>query len=211
MKRIIFLGPPNAGKGTIASRIVDDFGIKHISSGDMFREAIKAQTPVGIEAKKHIDQGHLVPDDVTIELVHERIMQPDCAEGFILDGFPRTLAQAEALDGVVDIDKVILLEADEDIIIKRVTGRMQCKECGEVYHKTNIPPAVDGICDKCGGDLYTRDDDKLDAVKQRLKVYAEQTAPLIEYYKKKGILVPVDAGDRPLQDIIDSAVSAIGE
>ena len=208
MKKMIFLGPPNAGKGTIAAEVTKRFNITHVASGDMFREAIKNQTPVGVEAKGFIDKGMLVPDDVTIRLVKERLSQPDCEQGFILDGFPRTIPQAEALDEITDIDIVILLECPEDVIIKRVAGRLVCRKCAAVFHKEYIPPKQEGICDKCGGELYTRDDDKPEAVKKRLKVYAEQTAPLIEYYEKKGILKHINA-DRSVADIAADVISAI--
>lgn len=208
MKRIIFLGPPNAGKGTIGSEIVKRFGLTHISTGDMFRENIKNQTPLGIEAKKLIDRGNLVPDDLTIKMVEERLSKPDCEKGFILDGFPRTLPQAEALDKITDIDMVLLLEVPDQVIIERVMGRVQCRKCGTVFHKKFIPPKVEGVCDKCGGELYTRDDDNEDAIKARLKIYADQTSPLIEYYDKKGMLNRINA-DRPVPEISADAISAI--
>ncbi len=209
MKRMIFLGPPNAGKGTLATRVVEKFKIPHISTGHMFREAIAKKTNLGAEALKFINQGMLVPDHLTIEMVEERLEEDDCKNGFILDGFPRTIPQAEALGKKVKIDMVVLIEADEEIIIKRVTGRLQCRKCGAIYHKINIPPKKQGICDKCGGELYTRADDEVGAVKERLRVYAEQTAPLISYYEKKGMLKRVDGGDRPLQDIIDDTFKAV--
>jgi len=209
MNRMIFLGPPNAGKGTIAARVVEKYKIPHVSTGHMFREAIKNKTPLGAEALKFINQGMLVPDHLTIEMVEERLEEPDCKNGFILDGFPRTIPQAESLGKKVKIDKVILIEAPEDVIIKRVTGRLQCKGCGAIYHKINIPPKKQGICDKCGGELYTRADDELGAVKERLRVYAEQTAPLVDYYEKKGILKRVDGGERPLDSIISDTMKTI--
>lgn len=208
MKRLIFLGPPNAGKGTIASEIVKRFGLTHISTGDMFRENIKEQTPLGVEAKKLIDKGSLVPDDLTIKMVEERLSKPDCEKGFILDGFPRTLPQAEALEDITEIDLVLLLEVPDQVIIERVMGRMQCRKCGAVFHRKFIPPKQEGVCDRCGGELYTRDDDNEDAIKSRLKVYAEQTSPLIEYYDGKGILKRINA-DRPVADIAADAIAAI--
>lgn len=208
MKRIILLGPPNAGKGTIGAEIAKRFSLTHISTGDMFRENIKNQTPLGIEAKKLIDKGNLVPDDLTIKMVEERLSKPDCEKGFILDGFPRTLPQAEALDKITDIDLVLLLEVPDPVIIERVMGRLQCRKCGAVFHKKFIPPKVEGVCDKCGGELYTRDDDNEDAIKARLKVYADQTFPLIGYYDKKGILARINA-DRPVAEITADVIKAI--
>ena len=208
MKRMIFLGPPYAGKGTIASKIASKSGIPQISTGEMFREAIKSQTPIGVEAKKYYDQGKLVPDEITMKLAEERLSRPDCKQGFILDGFPRTIPQAEALDKIIKIDLVVLFEAPEEVLIQRVSGRLQCRKCSAIFHKTNIPPKVEGVCDKCGGELYTRDDDKPEAVKKRLQVYAEQTAPLIDYYEKKGILKRIDA-DRTVPDILEDTVNII--
>lgn len=208
MTKMIFLGPPNAGKGTIGAEIVKKFGLTHISTGDMFRENIKNQTPLGIEAKKLIDNGNLVPDDLTIKMVQERLSQPDCKEGFILDGFPRTIPQADALDKITDIDLVLVLEVPDSVIIERVMGRIQCRKCGAVFHKQFIPPKVEGVCDKCGGELYTRDDDNEEAIKARLKVYADQTLPLADYYGGKDILKRINA-DRPVVDIVADAIKAV--
>jgi adenylate kinase len=202
---IIFMGPPGAGKGTQAERIVSEFGIPHISTGDMFRAAIKEGTPLGLEAKSYMDQGKLVPDDVTIGIVRERLSKPDTKQGALMDGFPRTVAQAEALDRMVQelgtkIDHVINLEVDRDQLLARLTGRRVCKSCGATYHVVFNPPAKDGICDKCGGELYQRADDTAETVATRLDVYFKQTAPLLEYYAGKGVLRSVN-GEAGIEDV----------
>jgi adenylate kinase len=202
---IIFMGPPGAGKGTQAERIVSEFGIPHISTGDMFRAAIKEGTPLGLEAKSYMDQGKLVPDDVTIGIVRERLSKPDTKQGALMDGFPRTVAQAEALDSMVQelgtkIDHVINLEVDRDQLLARLTGRRVCKSCGATYHVVFNPPAKDGICDKCGGELYQRADDTAETVATRLDVYFKQTAPLLEYYAGKGVLRSVN-GEAGIEDV----------
>jgi adenylate kinase len=194
---IIFMGPPGAGKGTQAERIVSEFGIPHISTGDMFRAAIKEGTPLGLEAKSYMDQGKLVPDEVTIGIVRERLSKPDTKQGALMDGFPRTVAQAEALDRMVEdlgmkIDHAINLEVDRDQLLARLTGRRVCKSCGSTYHVEFNPPAKEGICDKCGGELYQRADDTAETVATRLDVYFKQTAPLLEYYTGKGVLRSVN-------------------
>jgi adenylate kinase len=194
---IIFMGPPGAGKGTQAERIVSEFGIPHISTGDMFRAAIKEGTPLGLQAKSYMDQGKLVPDEVTIGIVRERLSKPDTKHGALMDGFPRTVAQAEALDRMVEelgmkIDHAINLEVDRDLLLARLTGRRVCKSCGSTYHVEFNPPAKDGICDKCGGELYQRADDTAETVATRLDVYFKQTAPLLEYYNAKGVLRSVN-------------------
>lgn len=209
MKRLIFIGPQGAGKGTIAAHVCPKFEIQHISTGDMFREAMKKETELGKKAKEYIDKGELVPDEVTVELVKERISRKDCYNGFLLDGFPRTINQAKELDKDVEIDKVILLEAPEEVLMQRLQGRRICKNCGKVYHTENIPPKKEGVCDICEGELYQREDDKPEAIKKRLELYKKETAPLIEYYKEKGILKKIDAAQPELKDIVDDAVKAI--
>ncbi|MBO8179395.1 MAG: adenylate kinase [Archaeoglobus sp.] len=194
---LIFLGPPGAGKGTQAKRVVEKYGIPQISTGDMLREAVAKGTELGKKAKEYMDKGELVPDEVVIGIVKERLQQPDCEKGFILDGFPRTLAQAEALDEMLKeldkkIDAVINVAVPEEEVVKRITYRRTCKNCGAVYHLIYAPPKEDNKCDKCGGELYQRDDDKEETVRERYRVYRENTEPLIDYYRKKGILYDVD-------------------
>jgi len=196
--RIILLGPPGAGKGTQAAGIAQEADIPHISTGDMFRAALKQGTALGLEAKKYMDSGELVPDDVVVAMVNERIQQPDCSRGFLLDGFPRTIVQAEKLDetlesGGLTIDLVINLDCADETILKRLTGRRVCRSCGKIYHVTNMPSAVEGVCDADGGELYQRDDDQEETILNRLEVYKKQTADLIGYYRAKDLLKDVDA------------------
>ena len=190
---LIFLGSPGVGKGTYTARVKEKYGLVHISTGDLFRDNMKNNTPLGQEAKKYIDEGNLVPDEVTINMVKERLNQDDAKNGFILDGFPRTIEQADALETFSKIDAVINFVADDDVIIRRLSGRRICRKCQTIFHVDNIPTKVDGVCDKCGGEVYQRDDDKPEAIKERLIVYEKQTAPLIEYYKNKGLLHVIDA------------------
>lgn len=194
---LILLGPPGAGKGTQAKMLIEAYGIPQISTGDMLRAAVANQTALGLEAKKYMDAGQLVPDEVVIGLAKDRIAQPDCQKGFMLDGFPRTVPQAEALDKVLSgmgkkIDHVISIEVPDQELMGRLTGRRTCRSCGQGYHVMFDPPKVEGICDKCGGELYQRDDDNEATVSNRLKVYNDQTAPLINYYQQKGLLRPID-------------------
>lgn len=187
---LMALGAPGVGKGTYSDMIVKSFGIPRISTGDMFRENIKNNTPIGRKAKVFMDKGLLVPDDITIEMLKERIAKDDCKSGFLLDGFPRTIPQAEALGQIAKIDKVLNFVAPENIIIERLSGRRVCRKCGATYHLRNIPPKKPGICDVCGGELYQRDDDKEEVIKSRIEEYLKKTAPLIDYYKE--ILFDVD-------------------
>ena len=198
---IILLGAPGAGMVTQAVRIAAAMGIPHISTGDIFRKNIKEGTPVGLKAKSYIDRGQLVPDEVVVEIVQQRIEESDCKNGFLLDGFPRTIAQAEALDRLTDIDRVINIEADLDKLVDRITGRRVCGKCGESYH---ISTKKDDICEKCGGKLIQRADDNEETVKSRLNVYKNETAPLIEFYKNQGVLINVDGMqtiDKVFEDI----------
>jgi len=194
---IILLGPPGAGKGTQAKMLIDKYRMPQISTGDILRAAVKEGTPLGKEAKSFMDKGQLVPDSVVIGIVEERIQQPDCQRGYMLDGFPRTVPQAEALDEMLrkrksKIDHVVSVEVARDELVKRLTGRRTCRECGEGFHIHSKPPKKAGKCDKCGAELYQRDDDNEKTVTARLQVYENQTFPLIEYYKKQGKVKPVD-------------------
>ena len=192
---IILLGAPGAGKGTQATRISDKFGLPHISTGDIFRENIKNATPIGLLAKSYTDKGQLVPDEVTCEIVKDRLQKEDCKDGYLLDGFPRTIAQAEALDGFAKIDAVININIDFSLLMARLCGRRVCKECGESYHVSTLNGETK--CARCGGELYQRKDDNPETVQNRLDVYSAQTAPLIDYYTKKGIILNFTGTDDP--------------
>jgi adenylate kinase len=207
------MGPPGAGKGTQADVIVKEFGIPHISTGDAFRLAMKQGTPIGIKAKEYIDKGELVPDDVTIGIVEERLQQPDCKKGFLLDGFPRTLTQAEALDQILGrlntkLDDVINLKVDSDNLLARITGRRVCKSCGTSYHIVFNPPKVEGICDKDGGELYQRPDDNEDSVRTRLDEYSNKTAPLLTFYENQNLLRHID-GEQDIDVVSQNIVSLL--
>ena len=193
MNNFVFLGPPGAGKGSLAVKVAEDYKIPHISTGDIFRANIKAQTPLGVKVKAIIDSGSLVSDELTFELVKDRLAQDDCKNGYILDGFPRTIPQAEILDGLVADLKVVNFQISDDIVIGRLSTRRVCKACGANYNIKTLPPKVEGICDKCGGELYQRDDDKQESILHRMDVYREQTEPLINYYKNKGKITDLDA------------------
>ncbi len=211
---IILLGPPGAGKGTQAKRLIDKYGIPQISTGDMLRAALKEGTPLGLEAKKYMDQGALVPDSVVIGLVRERIQKPDCAKGYMLDGFPRNVSQAEALDAMLSelsqkIDHVVCIEVPSEELLGRLTGRRTCRACGAGFHIKFDPPKKDGVCDKCAGELYQRDDDNEATVSSRLKVYDDQTKPLIDYYSKQGKLRAVD-GVGSMEEIFARITKVLG-
>ncbi|MDY0145036.1 MAG: adenylate kinase [Kiritimatiellia bacterium] len=202
MKAIILLGAPGAGKGTLAEGVRSATDYIHISTGDMLRSAIKAGTPTGLEAKACMDKGELVPDDVILRIVGERLAQGQPTDQYMFDGFPRTLEQARRLDETLDrlsakVDQVFLLEVPTAVIVSRLSGRRICKSCGAVYHITNIPPKVEGVCDQCGGPLYQRPDDSEATVLNRLDVYQHQTASLIDFYETKGLLVRINAGTSP--------------
>lgn len=204
------MGPPGAGKGTQAEKVVETFGIPHISTGDAFRLAMKEGTPLGLKAKEYVDQGLLVPDDVTNGIVRERLQQEDCQSGFLLDGFPRTIAQAEALDGMLGemgkrLEHVINLKVDRSLLLARLTGRRICKSCGSTYHMVFNPPKQEGVCDKCSGELFQRSDDTEEKVGTRLDEYTNKTAPLLDYYREKGLLREVNGEqdiDRVTADIV---------
>ena len=195
--RLVFLGPPGAGKGTIAKLAKEYYGIPHISTGDLFRENIKQETELGLQVKSILASGGLVPDSVTIEMVRKRLAEPDCEKGFILDGFPRTIPQADALAEMTELDAVVNLLLSREEVIKRLSGRRLCPSTGRSYHIIYNPPKVEGKDDETGEDLIQRPDDKEDAIVHRLEVYDEQTAPLIDYYKKKGLIRDVDASAKP--------------
>ena len=208
--KIILMGGPGAGKGTQAVGLVEKYNIPHISTGDMFRAAIKDGTALGLKAKSYMDAGGLVPDEVTIGIVAERLAQPDCTKGFLLDGFPRTLAQGNALGDILDrlgmkLDGVINIEVDEKILIPRLTGRRVCRKCGASYHMIFNAPKQEGVCGQCGGELYQRSDDTVETAQNRLNVYNQQTEPLIAFYTDKGLLKRINgdqAIDKVLQDIM---------
>jgi adenylate kinase len=190
---LVLMGLPGAGKGTQAEKIVEEYGIPHISTGDMFRAAMKEGTELGLKAKSYMDKGELVPDEVTIGIVRERLSKNDCAKGFLLDGFPRTVPQAEALENILadlerKIDYVINIDVNKDILMERLTGRRICKNCGATYHLVFNPPAKEGICDRCGGELYQRADDNAETVQNRLEVNIKQSQPLLDFYEEKGYL-----------------------
>ena len=193
MNNFVFLGPPGAGKGSLAVKVAEDYKIPHISTGDIFRANIKAQTPLGVKVKAIIDSGSLVSDELTFELVKDRLAQDDCKNGYILDGFPRTIPQAEMLEKLVADVKVVNFEIKDEIVIRRLSTRRVCKACGANFNVLTLPPKVEGVCDKCGGELYQRDDDKQESILHRMDVYREQTEPLINYYKNKGKITDLDA------------------
>ena len=202
---IILLGPPGAGKGTQADKIVNDHGLAYISTGAILRNAVKEDTILGRKAKQYMDQGQLVPDDLVVEIVKTRLVEPDCSKGALLDGFPRTVIQATFLDKMLPdigarIDRVLLIEVDEKELIERLTGRRVCGDCGGNYHLKFKPPQVRNVCDQCGGDLYQRDDDSLETVKERLDVYKKQTEPLIKFYQEKEVLSPID-GNQDIENV----------
>ncbi len=211
--RLILLGPPGVGKGTQAEGICSEYSIPHVSTGDILREAVKNQTEVGLQAKNYMDRGELVPDSVVIQLVKDRILKSDCKDGFLLDGFPRTVAQAHALDCQLDtlkkpIDNVLQLDADEDEIVTRLTGRRMCPECGKGYHIAFLKPKKDGICDQCEAELIQRFDDTESTVRRRLTVYHDKTHDLIDYYKRQNKLIAVDAG-RDIDVIKDDIIEKL--
>ena len=205
--KMIFLGPPGAGKGTQAVRVCERLGVPQISTGDILRRAIKDQTPTGLAAKSYIDKGQLVPDSVVIDIVRERLAQNDCANGYLLDGFPRTVPQAQALATFADIDVVIDIEVSDEALTKRLSGRRVCLACGGTYHVATLNGAT--TCAKCGAELIQRDDDKAETVLNRLSVYHAQTAPLIEFYTEKGLLKAID-GAKPMEECFDAIMNALG-
>ena len=204
---VILLGAPGAGKGTQAVRLAEKYAIPHISTGDIFRSNIKEKTPIGIVAKSYIDKGQLVPDEVTIQIVKERLEKEDCKNGYLLDGFPRTIAQAEALDTFAKIDAVVNINIDFSLLMNRLCGRRVCKECGESYHVSTLNGKT--TCSRCGGELYQRKDDNPETVQSRLDVYTAQTAPLIDYYTKKGIIINFTGTDDPPEVLFGQIEAAL--
>lgn len=212
--KIIMLGAPGAGKGTQAKMIADKYGVPHISTGDIFRANIKNGTELGMEAKKYMDQGLLVPDELTVRILLDRVAQDDCKNGYVLDGFPRTIPQAEVLDSELTklgdhIDYAINVDVPDENIVKRMSGRRACLTCGATYHIEHVPPKKEGICDVCGNELVLRDDDKPETVKNRLNVYHEQTQPLIDFYTEKGVLKTVD-GTVPMEEVFAAITAILG-
>ena len=206
--QLIFLGPPGAGKGTQADYLSTEYKIPHISTGDIFRAAVREGTAMGLKAKSYMDKGALVPDEVVVGIIEERLKDEDCANGYILDGFPRTVKQAEFFDQTISsmgkkLTAVINVEVKDEELVKRLTGRRTCKNCGAVYHLTNNPPKTADKCDKCNGVLYQRDDDTIDTVKNRLSVYQAETAPLIDYYNKSGLMISVN-GENSVSDVLNN-------
>lgn len=206
---LILLGAPGAGKGTLAGFLIEKMGIPSVSTGNLLREAIANNTPLGAKAKEFMDAGQLVPDQLVIDLLRDCIAKPECKNGFILDGFPRTIPQAEALDTIVKIDSVLSLEVPDGVIEERMTGRRTCLKCGATYHVINMPPKTEGVCDKCGDALTIRKDDKPETVKSRLATFHTQTEPLKDYYSAQGKLTSID-GTRGIHATEDSAVEALG-
>jgi adenylate kinase len=214
--RIVLLGGPGSGKGTQAKMLTDKYGIPQISTGDIFRAAVKEGTPMGLKAKEYMDRGELVPDEVVVGVVQERLTKPDLKKGYMLDGFPRTLPQAEALDKILaamgqTLDRAVLVDVPDSELMKRLTGRRTCRnsDCGKMYHIIFNPPKKEGTCDACGSELYQRDDDSEATIRERLNVYAEQTAPLIDYYDSKGLLARID-GVGPISEIFGAITKVLG-
>lgn len=211
---LILLGAPGAGKGTQAATMAAATGLAHIATGDLFRENIRNETELGKQAKLHVERGELVPDELTVRMLLDRLERPDCQKGCLLDGFPRTVDQAKALDTALKdrgqaVDQVLYINVGEEEVVARLAGRWTCRQCGAIYHEQHSPPQVKGRCDKCGGDLYQRDDDKPETVRNRLSVYNQQTAPLIEYYARAGKLVEVN-GDKDTDSVGQDLLKAAG-
>ncbi|MGN0711757.1 MAG: adenylate kinase [Anaerovoracaceae bacterium] len=212
---LILLGPPGAGKGTQATRIIEKYGIPHISTGDIFRENIKKGTALGVKAQEYMNKGELVPDDLVIEIATTRLLEDDCKEGFLLDGFPRTVYQAEKLDEFLaahgkKIDKVLNIEVAKEELMTRLIGRRVCRACGATFHVVNMPPKTEGVCDACGGELYQRSDDTEATVENRIEVYNSQTKPLVDYYSGKGNIAEID-GAAGLDNVFTAIVKVLGE
>ena len=213
MLRAVLLGPPGAGKGTQAAKVIEKYNVPHISTGDIFRANIKEGTELGKKAKGYMDEGKLVPDELVVDLVTDRLKKDDCKEGFLLDGFPRTIFQAEQLDKFLSdngqkLDIVLNFKVRKDVLVERIAGRRVCKSCGASFHVVNVPPKKEGICDACGGELFQRKDDNRETVENRINVYESETAPLIGYYEKQNVLVDFD-GEKTHDEVFDDVVKAI--
>ncbi|MFW6114081.1 MAG: adenylate kinase [Actinomycetota bacterium] len=211
---LVLLGPPGAGKGTQAERISELYDIPHISTGDIFRENLKQGTPLGLKAKEYMDKGELVPDGLVIDIVEDRLSRPDCGKGFILDGFPRTVAQADALEKILQemgkpLDAVLNIQVPDQVVVDRLTARRTCSSCGAIFHLQNNPPARESVCDFCGGGLYRREDDKEETVRARLDEYKTKTRPLIDYYREKDLLRDLD-GDRGMEEVLEGVRHVLG-
>lgn len=208
MMKLVIFGPPSAGKGTQAQKLSKRYGIPHVATGDLLREHVAKKTPIGVKVKEILDAGKLGPDDLIVQMIKERVSQPDCRNGYLLDGFPRTMNQARELEKMTDIDLVLNIVVDPEVLVERAVGRRICPRCAAVYHVRFNPPKNDGICDKCGTPLIQRDDDKEETIRRRLKVYQEQTAPLIEHYRSKGKLVDID-GSKGIEGVFEQLVKAV--
>ena len=215
--RIVILGPPGSGKGTYSSRLSARLGIPHISTGDIFREEIKSGSELGQSISEYVSNGRLVPDDIVNKVMEKRLSKEDCGKGFILDGYPRTIQQAEFLDKASKIDVVINLNVPDEVIVRRLSSRLICTKCSAIYNKITLPPKVNGICDKCGGELYQREDDKPEVVRERIKIYKKEVAPILEYYHKTGVVFdlfyePDESGvDASPDVVVDKIVKALEE
>ncbi len=213
--RIVLLGSPGAGKGTLAAEIEKKYPVEHISTGDIFRDNVKHETPLGKKAQHYLEAGQLVPDDVVIAMMEERLIEPDCAGGFILDGFPRTVHQAEALEKMLErhslhLDAIVLLDVSEEVVVKRLSGRRMCRSCGAIYNVEFRPSAAGDRCEKCGGELYQRKDDEESVIRERLKVYYEQTRPVVAYYEEKNMLKRLPSPPPTGQTLIEGLEQAVG-
>lgn len=207
---LIILGPPGGGKGTYASRISEEYNIPHIATGDILRREVNEKSELGKKVEDYLDRGALVPDEIVNEIVKKRISEPDCHEGFVLDGYPRTLAQANALDEVTEIDLVVNLKVSEEVIIDRLTNRRVCRNCGEIYNLKSMPPEKEGVCDKCGGELYQREDDRPEVIKKRLREYGERTQPVIDFYREKELVEDIVAEEeRPIDEMMGEIYEAM--